>query len=186
MNPLKAARALILGHAFRVTLRFSEAFWEEDKRFRQVGFFFSGEKLFPTWWTTQPVATPILTGWTAGEAADDLLKGTSKAIEKQALASIRRILGRPIPRPLSTHFHDWSSDPFFRGAYSYVPAHALPARRALAQSVEATLFFAGEATETSGNAATVHGAIAAGIQAADRVRNIRRKKLSNNLEEEEV
>ncbi len=170
----KAAGELILGHAFRVTFRFSEAFWEEDKRFRQVGFLFSGEKLFPTWWTTQPVATPLLTGWTAGGSADDLL-GRSTAIEKEALASLRRILGRPIPRPLSTHFHDWSSDPFFRGAYSYVPVQALPARQALAQPVEETLFFAGEATETSGNAATVHGAIATGIQAADRVRNIRPK-----------
>ena len=167
-DALKAAGALILGHAFRVTLRFSEAFWEEDKRFRQVGFLFSGEKLFPTWWTTQPVATPLLTGWTAGGAADELLNETPTAIEKEALASLRCILGRPIPRPLSTHFHDWSSDPFFRGAYSYVPVHALSARRALARPIEETLFFAGEATETSGNAATVHGAIAAGIQAADR------------------
>jgi monoamine oxidase len=173
VDALKAAHTLILGHAFRVTLRFSEAFWEQDERFQQVGFFFSREKLFPTWWTTQPVVTPLLTGWTAGGAADDLLNARSTAIEKEALASLRRILGRPIPRPLSTHFHDWSSDPFFRGAYSYVPVDFLPARQALAQPVEETLFFAGEATETSGNAATVHGAIAAGIQAADRVRNIR-------------
>jgi monoamine oxidase len=186
VDALKAAGALILGNAFRVTLRFSEAFWEEDKRFRQVGFLFSGEKLFPTWWTTQPVATPLLTGWTAGGAADDLLNGRSTGIEKEALASLRRILGRPVPRPLSTHFHNWSSDPFFRGAYSYVPVDALPARRALSQPVEDTLFFAGEATETSGNAATVHGAIAAGIQAADRVRNIRRTRSSNSREKEEV
>jgi monoamine oxidase len=172
---LKAANALILGHALRVTFRFGEPFWEEDKRLRQAGFLFSEEKLFPTWWTTQPVATPILTGWMAGGAAESFLDGSSSAVEKEALASLGRILGRPVPRPLSGYFHDWSGDPFFRGAYSYVPTHALNARRALAQPVEETLFFAGEATETTGNAATVHGAIASGLAAADGIRNIRRR-----------
>ena len=169
---LKAANALILGHALRITFRFNEAFWEEDKRLRQSGFLFSQEKLFPTWWTTQPVATPILTGWMAGGAAESFLDGRTSAVEKEALDSLRRMLGRSIPRPLSAHLHDWSGDPFFRGAYSYVPTHGMHARRALAQPVEETLFFAGEATETSGNAATVHGAIASGLAAAARVRNV--------------
>jgi monoamine oxidase len=174
VSALKAARALILGQAFRVTFRFHEAFWEEDQRFQQLGFFFSTEKVFPVWWTTYPVATPILTGWTAGSATGSLMGGRSPgAIQREALASLERIMGRPIPRPLVAHFHDWSVDPFFRGAYSYVPTHALHARSALAQPVENTLFFAGEATETTGNAGTVHGAIASGTQAACRLRNIR-------------
>jgi monoamine oxidase len=186
VEALKAANTLILGHAFRVTFHFSDAFWEEDKRLRQTGFLFSEEKLFPTWWTTQPLATPILTGWMAGGAAHSYLKERSSSFEKEALASLRRILGKPVPRPLSAHFHDWSGDPFFLGAYSYVPTHAIRARGTLAQPVEETLFFAGEATETSGNAATVHGAIASGLATANRVRNIHRKKPSNSVEKEEV
>ena len=186
VDAIKAARALILGHAFRVTLRFNDAFWEEDKTFRQVGYLFSTEKLFPTWWTTYPVATPVITGWTAGSAAHSLLDEKATVIRGEALASLERILGRRIPRPLSAHLHDWRGDTFFRGAYSYVPAHALHARNALAQPVEDTLFFAGEATETSGNAATVHGAIASGLETALRIRNSCREKSANRVQKAEV
>jgi monoamine oxidase len=62
--------------------------------------------------------------------------------------------------------HDWDADPYARGAYSYVPAGAMDARAALAAPVEGTLFFAGEATDLQGHAATVHGAIASGRRAA--------------------
>lgn len=66
-------------------------------------------------------------------------------------------------------FHDWSSDPFTRGAYSYVPAGALAAREALAQPVADTLYFAGEATELNGHSATVHGAIASGRRVVQQI-----------------
>jgi monoamine oxidase len=39
----------------------------------------------------------------------------------------------------------------------------------LAEPVENTIFFAGEATNTDGHCGTVHGAIATGIRAADQV-----------------
>jgi monoamine oxidase len=45
----------------------------------------------------------------------------------------------------------------------------LQARAALAQPVEDTLFFAGEATNSDGHTATVHGAIASGQRAAREV-----------------
>jgi monoamine oxidase len=87
----------------------------------------------------------------------------------EALSSLSRILNRKIPQPESVHFHDWHADPFFRGAYSYVPVNALPAREILSRPIENTLFFAGEATETSGHAGMVHGAIATGINAARKI-----------------
>jgi monoamine oxidase len=39
------------------------------------------------------------------------------------------------------------------------------AQRALALAVQDTLFFAGEATDTTGHHGTVHGAIASGMRA---------------------
>jgi monoamine oxidase len=66
----------------------------------------------------------------------------------------------------SSHYHDWQSDPFSRGAYSYVPAAALPAADAMSQPVDQTLYFAGEHTAIDGHWGTVHGALASGARAA--------------------
>ena len=62
--------------------------------------------------------------------------------------------------------HDWQNDPFARGAYSYAAVGGSEAGATLAAPVEATVFFAGEATEVDGQNGTVHGAIASGQRAA--------------------
>jgi len=84
----------------------------------------------------------------------------------ESLESLSRILNRDVPIPAGVYFHDWYSDPFFRGAYSYVPVKAGRARRALATPGEDTLYFAGEAADTTGHGGTVHGAIISGRRAA--------------------
>ncbi|MFL6463046.1 MAG: flavin monoamine oxidase family protein, partial [Bryobacteraceae bacterium] len=116
---------------------------------------------------------PLLTGWSAGPHADKLLGLPKAEIVKRALEDLSRLTGHA-PEDLkglvkAAHFHNWHNDPFAGGAYSYVPAGALRHRKALAQPVENTLFFAGEATELNGHAATVHGAVATGYRAAQQV-----------------
>jgi len=69
----------------------------------------------------------------------------------------------------SVHLHNWSTDPFSRGAYSYVCAGGLDAPRQLGEPVVDTLFFAGEATNAEGHTGTVHGALSTGYRAADEV-----------------
>ena len=69
----------------------------------------------------------------------------------------------------SFHVHDWQTDPFSRGAYSYVPVGAIEARKTLARSVQNTLYFAGEAAHFQGQAGTVAGAIASGLNAAKEI-----------------
>jgi monoamine oxidase len=66
----------------------------------------------------------------------------------------------------SAWVHDWQSDPFARGAYSDVCVHGGQARHTLAEPLAATLFFAGEATETHGEAGMVAGALHSGRRAA--------------------
>lgn len=66
--------------------------------------------------------------------------------------------------------HDWQSDPFSLGAYSYAAAGFSRAAATLARPLEATLFFAGEATDCAGRAGTVDGALASGARAASEVR----------------
>jgi monoamine oxidase len=66
----------------------------------------------------------------------------------------------------AAYFHDWQTDPFSRGAYSYGAVGSDDAQQTLATPVENTLFFAGEATDATGHNGTVHGAIASGRRAA--------------------
>jgi monoamine oxidase len=67
------------------------------------------------------------------------------------------------------YWHDWQSNPFSRGAYSYVRAGGDNAQQVLADPVDNTLFFAGEATDISGHNGTVHGAIASSHRAAKQI-----------------
>ncbi len=65
--------------------------------------------------------------------------------------------------------HNWQADPFSRGAYSYALVGGSNAGAELGAAVDKTLFFAGEATDSSGHNGTVHGAIASGKRAAKEV-----------------
>jgi monoamine oxidase len=166
---LAAARALAFGQVCRVTLRLHASFWERRPELSRAGFVFSDLPVFPTWWRPYPVHTPLMTGWSAGPAAAPLAGQPRTAVISRAMESLEKVSGiSPLP-VLAAHFHDWHADPFFRGAYSYVPAGKLAARKTLAETVADTLYFAGEATDLEGHSATVHGAIATGIRAARHV-----------------
>jgi monoamine oxidase len=163
---LQVARALQFGQVFRITFRFCGAFWEDGRKFRKVGFLIAKDVPFFSWWAAHPMAAPLLTGWCAGSAADQFPTAARADIQSAALESLARVMRREVPRPAAIYFHNWHRDPFFRGAYSYTPVNTIQARDTLATPVDDTLFFAGEATETNGHSATVHGAIASGLRAA--------------------
>jgi monoamine oxidase len=169
-DSLKAANQLAFGQVFRVILRFDRPVWVERKEFAEAGFLLSKEKNFPTWWTTLPVQASSITGWSAGPRADELSGLPEAEVFSRAIEDLAHILrareSEVRERLQAVYFHNWQADPFARGAYSYVPAGAMSARETLAQPVANTLYFAGEATETNGHSATVHGAIATGIRAA--------------------
>ena len=170
---MSAFDALEFGDVTRLVFRFKEAWWEDHEELSDVGFWISGEKFFPTWWTTLPMRTPLLTAWSAGPHTDELLKQPKSVIVSRALEDLSKISKIEIShlkqQVEAVHFHDWHDDPFSRGAYSYVRAGALCKRGPLEQPVENTLFFAGEATELNGHGGTVHGARATGHRAARQV-----------------
>ena len=174
LEALAAARELRFGDVMRVVLRFRTPIWEENEELGEVGFLLSKEEFFPTWWTPLPVRAPVITGWSAGPRGERLVGQPKEALLAYALRDLSRVT-RVAPERISdlleaVYCHDWSSDPYSRGAYSYTPAGALEARARLARPIEETLFFAGEATETNGHSATVHGAIASGRRAAQQIR----------------
>jgi monoamine oxidase len=138
-----------------------------------LSFLLSDDDVMPTWWTSHPVLVPTLTGWAAGPRAARLAGQPERAVVEQAVAALARVLDMergPLDERLDGwSFHDWSADPFSRGAYSYVCAGGLDAPRQLGLPIEETLFFAGEATDPNGHTGTVHAALASGRRAADEV-----------------
>jgi monoamine oxidase len=169
----KAMRGLEMGPVLRVSLCFRNRFWDEQQQLRDASFVFSDDPVFPTWWTSNPLPFPLLTAWAAGRNAKALAGLTEGQRVNRALESLARILDADIQR-LSGELqqglsHDWEADPFSCGAYSYALVGGSKAAQELAAPVSETLFFAGEATQSQGDNATVHGAIASGIRVANEV-----------------
>jgi monoamine oxidase len=166
-----ALRGLHMGSVIKIVLRFREPFWWQRPQLDgQLGFLQTPGEAFPTWWTTYPVLAPQLVGWAGGPAADALAGEPNERILERALDILARVFHVRAGRLLASwYLHNWQTDPFAGGAYSYVGVHGLRRQRALAQPVSNTLFFAGEATELAGHHATVHGAIATGERAAREV-----------------
>ncbi|HXJ96427.1 MAG TPA: NAD(P)/FAD-dependent oxidoreductase [Terriglobia bacterium] len=174
-----ALKRLEMGEAVRVTIRFRAAIANAHPILAEPGFIHSGDEGFPTWWTSllargSKQATALaLTAWAGGPKAERLAALPDAGLAERAIDSLARILGLPreavASQVLSWHLHNWSLDPFARGAYSYAGVGGLEARRKLAVPVESTLYFAGEATDTEGHAATVHGALASGRRAARQI-----------------
>jgi monoamine oxidase len=168
-----AMARLEMGHAIKLVLRFREAFWERQNQLKDTLFLLAFGQPFPTWWTTHPIRVPILSGWVAGPPAARLSGLRGEALLDPALDSLAAAFR--LPRPViqdqlaGWHLHDWRFDPFALGAYSYVLVGGLEAHRRLAEPLEHTLFFAGEATCGHGLNATMEGAIESGRRAADEI-----------------
>lgn len=166
----EALGQLAMGPVVKVLLRFREPFWEE--REPDLDFFHAPGAAFPTWWTTLPLRSAVLTGWAGGPAAEALTGRSEDEILTEAARTLSKLLsvtrGR-IDRLLAgAHVADWRSEPLSRGAYSYALVGGAQGARKLAAPAGDTLFFAGEATD-AGQAGTVAGALASGRRVAREV-----------------
>lgn len=161
---------LEMGPVIRVSLCFQEKFWEHDPEMAELSFLFSDDPQFPTWWTSNPLPFPILTGWAAGPNASVHTGRSEEEIVQSAVQALARIMGVAEPelrgQLTGAFMHDWQADPFARGAYSYAGVGGMDAAQALAAPIADTLYFAGEATNGDGYNGTVHGAIVTGLRAA--------------------
>ena len=148
-----ALEKLAMGKVIRVTLCFRESFWQElkpegeRKTLAGLSFLFSRDQFFPTWWTKMPEEIPVITGWAPAHSAE-LLAGMSegRVIDKalNSLSSLLCLKKSQIESQLSAaYFHNWDSDPFSRGAYSYVKVGGEGCQRTLSEPIDNTLFFAG-------------------------------------------
>jgi monoamine oxidase len=180
----EAMEALEMGTALRLTFRFRTRFWEHLPRptklevSEAIGnsfcFLHAGPELdFPTWWTEAPLRVPLLVAWQGGPRARELAKLSEDERADRALATLSRMIGKSKPElrreVVAWHEHEWLTDPFSLGAYSYVRVGGLEASRRFGQAIEDTLFFAGEATVTGAARGTVNGALDSGLRAAEQI-----------------
>jgi monoamine oxidase len=177
---LTALAQMEMGKVIRVVFRFQNAFWKrirssnaEGQTLSRLGFLFTQDDRFPTWWTRMPLDVPMITGWAPFRAAEYLSGKSESQVVQEGLAALGRVFHVPQHEIeeefVKAYFHDWQNDPFSRGAYSYGKIGADSAQLALAEPIKGTLFFAGEATDITGNNGTVHGAIASGLRAARQI-----------------
>lgn len=177
---ITAARRLAMGNAARFTMIFRERWWESSPllypdALRHLSFLFTPHRVPPVWWTTHPEKPklPTLTGWAGGPRAANIAARSAEELGREACAQLAAVFDTPQERVagalLGSYMHDWTADPFSRGAYSYVPAGALDAPGIMSQPEAATLFFAGEHTDTSGHWGTVHAALRSGLRASSQV-----------------
>ncbi len=177
----KALRRLHMGHVQRLVFTFRAPFWNEFSE-RPIGFLHGAPGgFFTTWWTQWPHHAPRLVAWQGGPAAEEMAgwpmaKRVEVALE--ALADITGLAKSFLREELvRVDGHDWSNDPWARGAYGYLGVGGVAAAKRLACPFGDTLFLAGEMTAPGRSQGTVHGALASGRRAAEQVaRRLRRQR----------
>jgi monoamine oxidase len=181
-SPMESMRLLSrirVGHVRRMVMVFRHKFWTDTtarsaiRGLSELSFLHSSGDLFPVWWTKFPENSASLVAWTGGPRADAIAGRIRQDLEVDAIRELANIFAIDEPRLrsflLQSESHDWQQDPLALGSYSYLPVGALHLPEALSEPIEATLFFAGEHTDTSGNWGTVHGAMESGLRAAHQI-----------------
>jgi len=170
---LMAADLMEPGSARRLVLLFRTSFWKTKMppEVPDMRFLFAHVMTPATYWTQHPSDTPVLVAWVGGPKADAM--GSPDQFLAQALRGLERIFSLA-PHSLDAelrnwYMHDWQSDPYTLGAYSYAPIGAFDCSEAMTLPLSKTLFFAGEHTDITGHWGTVHGALRSGLRAARQI-----------------
>jgi monoamine oxidase len=165
-----AISRLGVGLLHKTWLRFPTAFWRERLDDPLMGYRNARLGAWCEWLNLDAVTgTPILLGFNAGPEAERLEGLSDAGIVAEAMAVLEILFGPDLPDPIDAVISRWGQDPLALGAYSFLAVGAsLDDRRALGVTEHGRLHFAGEATSTEA-AATIHGAYAEGLRAADLV-----------------
>jgi monoamine oxidase len=165
---MHAAQMLRMGHACRFTMVFRERLWPEG-----TSFLMTLDSLPSVWWSAHPEESHSLTGWVGGPRSLTLLELSPEALKQHAISAVAQALDTPEDQILANliafHTHNWDTDPYSRGAYSWVAVGGINASAAMSEPIAETLYFAGEHTDTTGHWGTVHAALRSALHAADQI-----------------
>ena len=174
---LRHAARMVMGQVCRINLVFKRRWWAEREDLKELSFLLPTERLsgkhFNVFWSGFPSLVPVLTAWSGGPSSRAFDGLNDHEIAHAACADLARIFEltqeQVLDELLSHHRYDWSRDPLFCGAYSWVAVGGADASARMGEPVESTLFFAGEHTDVTGHWGTVHGALRSGMRAAAQV-----------------
>lgn len=162
----KAMERMGMGVLDKTALLFSSPFWDEESEV--IGYFTPQ----PSPWTFTinlypALKQPILLSFNAGAIAAQLELQTDQQIKDSFMKVLKTIYGDKVTQPKEVVITRWKLDPFSYGSYSHLMVGGeLEDYDTLAKSEGGRLFFAGEATYRQ-QPATVHGAYASGMRAAE-------------------
>ena len=173
----EAARQLGFGHVLKINHLFDDAFWKKEnvtsrKDLSNLNFLFS-EETIPTWWTQHPKKEPLLTGWLGGPKAKIQSTLTPSAVFQKSLHSLSNIFDIDVihlsQQQAATYFYNWSTDPFFNGAYSYAILNGQQYMRQILEPAENTVYFAGEGLHHGNEIGTVEAALQSGRSVSQQI-----------------
>lgn len=181
LPPSKVAALGRLGMdpSMRVILDFKKNFWGDESSFIWGGSlapqYFSGgfgrSEFFQTMSVTinGPKALELSNLGSEDEIVMTILAELDKLYDNQATAFIRKNLP-PDDNKMIYFVKDWTKEKYVQGGFSYpLAATTLDDRTALMEQIDDRLFFAGEATDISGEPGTINGALTSAERVAEDV-----------------
>ena len=155
-----ALSKLGMDRGIKVIIKYNNRFWPAD-----LGSIYGGN-LVPEYWVTQTDEL-LLTAFVTGERAENLKNLGTNGLSAMA-TELTQLFGPAanLANVVDFLIKDWADEPFVQGAYSYPKLNALGAREELAKPIASKIYFAGEATNTNGHFATMHGALETGYRVA--------------------
>ena len=171
---MAAIRQIGFGQVIKILLRFKSCWWKNalgNDLGRATFILTDGD--ISAWWTQYPEEHPVLTGWIPGPVASAYKGASESAILEMALASLSQTFAIGADSIQESYLggkvFNWPADPLALGAYSYSAVGAEAACAEFRKPVDHKIFFAGEALFTGKETATVEGALASGLEAAEKM-----------------
>uniref|UniRef100_A0A5F8HDS1 Lysine demethylase 1B n=1 Tax=Monodelphis domestica TaxID=13616 RepID=A0A5F8HDS1_MONDO len=172
---IKAINSLGAGIIEKIALEFPYRFW--DNKIQGADFFGhvppSSNKrgLFAVFYDMDPQGKySVLMSVITGEAVASIKNLDDKQVLQQCMATLRELFKeQEIPDPVNFFVTRWNTEPWIQMAYSFVKTGGSgEAYDILAEDIQGTLFFAGEATNRH-FPQTVTGAYLSGVREASKI-----------------
>ncbi|GAA4840050.1 NAD(P)/FAD-dependent oxidoreductase [Algivirga pacifica] len=147
----------------KMVMRFDTAWWDDEMQ--EV----LGGELCTDYWVGEQSTENVLVAYLMGEKAAHVQGWSQEKLSEALCAELQEMFGieHLIDHLQELVVKDWGADPYSKGAYSFAAPYSEGMREVLAEPLGDTLFFAGEATNTEGHAASIHGAMESAEKVAE-------------------